>query len=64
MNKNISEETKLLINKITNELSQLFKVEVINPSIHIVNSRAEMDKVKGRQTESWLVGTVSQGFLI
>lgn len=63
MENNIPEATKLLIDKIINDFNQLFKIDNINPVVRIVDSRAEIDEIKGYQTEPWLVGTVKEGII-
>jgi hypothetical protein len=63
MKNDLPEATKLLIEQIVKELSQLFGVEPISPSVRIAGSRAEMDRIKERPTEPWLVGTVKDGVI-
>lgn len=54
----MNENIRQLIEEMTEELKTLFGIDAIAPVVHIVGSRAEMDKVKGHKTESWVVGTV------
>ena len=52
------EAIELLIKEITIDFGKVFKINIIAPSVYIVDSRKEMNEVKGYQTEPWLVGTV------
>lgn len=43
------------------ELDSFFKVDLPTPPVFFLNSRKEIDSLKGRKTESWLVGWTNYG---
>lgn len=61
MNNTLPEDIQQLIDETVDRFNQIFGVDNIKPSVHLVASRAEMDQIKQSSTQSWLVGFVQNG---
>lgn len=51
--------TKYLVS-VKQEMESLFGIKIADPNIIFVASRKEIDELKGKKTESWLIGWVGK----